>query len=120
MPQRVPIETGGWRRILLWVFLVLLRQQIEEGQELALDHVVVARVPAASIRKHELVGLLAFGPQLPFLEHQDKWLSQRDCSHPGSRLGNILVAIGVDPGLKAIGKRGRADLIIGKAQGGWG
>lgn len=57
----MPIETRGRFWVLRRVFPMLMGQKIKQGQEFALDHVVMARVSTALVRKDELVGLLAFG-----------------------------------------------------------
>jgi YD repeat-containing protein len=85
--------------VLLRMLLVLLRKEVEQGQELALDHIVVADVPAALLRKHEVVGFFAFGAQFPFFEHQNERLGERNAPHSRSRLGHIFLAIGIDPRL---------------------
>src|ERR1700731_1702607 len=47
----MPIEPRGRCGVQRRVLLMLLREEIEQGQELAFDHVVVAGVPATLVRK---------------------------------------------------------------------
>ena len=99
MTRRMPIEASRRLRVLRWVRSVPVGKNIEQGQELPFDHVVAPFVPAALVRKHKIVGLLALRPKLPFLEHESEWLGKRKGPHSSGGLGDVLIAIGVDPRL---------------------
>lgn len=40
---------------------MLLREQIEKGQKLPLDHVAIAPIPAALVWKHQVARFLVLG-----------------------------------------------------------
>ena len=95
----MPIEASRGFGMLLWGLQVFFREEIEQGQEFAFDHVVVACVPAAFVRKHQIASLLALGAQLPFLQHQNERLGDGNNPHSRGGLCDVLFAIGVDPRL---------------------